>query len=222
MPDVHAQRHRVLYPEFFAGLEPEFHPLSREIFAGFWRQKEVEPRWLGVHVHKAAPSAVRPTWLYVTCGLSDPDHTAVSPSEERCSGLGCEFTLETADDAVWPIVRLQEVAALQLLLGAGRFGDSRLLESEDLLPLHSPITRDGTSAVRWLLIAPAGRQPDAFRLPTGLVRFRSLLGITVEEAALVQQFGADNLIVLLKRNGLFPLVVPERSSIVTYRSRSGS
>ncbi len=222
MLDVHAQRHRVLYPEFFAGLEPGSYPLSRELFTEFWRQNEVDPGWLRVHVLKAAPSAVRPTWLYVTCGLSDPDRTAAALPEEGLSGLGCEFSLETSEDAAWPIVRLQEVAALQLLLGAGRFGDSRLLENEDLLPLHGPISRDGTSALRWLLIAPAGRRPDTFQLPTGRVRFGTVLGITTEEAALAQQFGADNLIVLLERNGFFPLVAPERKSVVIRRSPSAS
>jgi len=222
VPDVHAQRHHVLYPEFFAGFESGAYPLTRELFTKVWRQKEVDPRWLRVHVHKAAPSSVRPTWLYVTCGLSDPDPTATAPPEEGLSGLGCEFKLETSEDTAWPMVRLQEVAALQLLLGAGRFGDCRLLEDEDLLPLHQPITRDGTSALRWLLVATGGRRPYAFQLPTGLVRFCNLLGITNEEAVLAQQVGAGNLIVLLERNGFFPLVAPERTSVVIRRSPSAS
>lgn len=222
MPDVQAQRHHVLYPEFFAGFESGAYPLTSELFTKFWRQTEVDPRWLQVHVHKAAPSPVRPTWLYVTCGLSDPDHTAVTAPQEGSSGLGCEFKLETSQDTAWPMVRLQQVAALQLLLGAGRFGDSRLLEDEDLLPLHQPITRDGTSALRWLLVATGGRRPYAFQLPTGSVRFCTLLGITNEEAALAQQFGASNLVELLDRNGFYPLVDPERSSVVISRAGSAS
>jgi hypothetical protein len=39
---------------------------------------------------------------------------------------------------------------------------------------------------------------------------------------LAQQVGAGNLIVLLERNGFFPLVAPERTSVVIRRSPSAS
>jgi len=214
-PDV--KRHSLLYPEFFAGLDPVSYSLSPELFTRLWRQTAVDPRWLRVHVHKAAPSAVRTTWLYVTCGLSDPDLTSSTLLEKGLSGLGAEFTLETPNEAPWAMRRLQEIASLQLVIAAGRFGEHRLLDDEDLVPLHGPISSPSASALHWLLIAPARRPPYAFELASGMVRFRSLLGITPEEAMFAQQFGSDNLVVLLQRNGFFPLVDAERRSVVTNR-----
>jgi hypothetical protein len=53
------------------------------------------------------------------------------------------------------------------------------------------------------------------------VLFLSLLGVTAEEARFVEQFGADSLLVLLERNGWFPLVDPARRSVVTARRPAG-
>lgn len=218
MPSSDSIRHRLLYPEFFAGFDPAFYPLSRELFTELWRQPDVESAWLDVHVHKAAPSDVRPTWLYVTCGLSDPELATDACRKEGLSGLGCEFRIETTAEASWPVIRLRETAALQILLSAGRLKNKKLLDVDDVIPLNTSLSGDRNSALRWLLVAPASRRPYTFQLPSGLVHFRSLLGITDEEAAFSQQFGASNLVVLLERNGWFPLIVPERKSIVTARS----
>jgi hypothetical protein len=48
----------------------------------------------------------------------------------------------------------------------------------------------------------------------------TLVGIRPEVAAFVQHLGADYLIALLERNGYFPVVAPERSSIVNPPSPS--
>ncbi len=219
--DAHDQRHRLLYPELFDGLRPTTYPLTREFVRRAWRQDDVDERWLRVHVHKAAPTDVRPTWLYVTCGLSDPElGPAAGPKAAIAapSGLGCEFRIETTEDADWPVVRLLEVAALQLLITAGRFGaDARPLDDEGVLPLHAPITRASDSALHWLLVGPPGRPPYAFQLPSGYVLFLSLLGITAEEAQFSEQFGAGLLVGLLERNGWLPLVDPARRSVVNAR-----
>jgi len=102
---VWENREEVLYPGLFGARREGIYTIPWErLKAG----QLTDPRWNTCGVFKFFPTDTRQSWLYVTSGLSNAwfDET---PSPDATSGFGCEFVLETPEDAVWPIQRLHQV-----------------------------------------------------------------------------------------------------------------
>ena len=79
--------------------------------------EEADPAWGSFGVRTVAPSEDRPFWTYVTSGLSNP--FTVGPgdefSEEGPSGIGYELVIHTVEEARWPILRLLDMMAYNLV-----------------------------------------------------------------------------------------------------------
>jgi len=90
-----ADREERLYPILFGPMPPNIYPLDFEIFSGMTPADRIDPCWLTHGVFEIPPNASRPSWLYVSSGLSNAwEDDSLDPDSQ--SGLGCELTLQTA------------------------------------------------------------------------------------------------------------------------------
>jgi hypothetical protein len=210
---VWAYREETLYREFFGNMEPHIAPLPVELFRETFGRADVDPRWLHVGVMRAAPSMHRSSWLYATSGLSNPWNGAPGDGA-AVSGLGCEIVFETTESADWPIARVQQIAAFQLLLGAGAYPGRPLLAVGDRIPLRGSLTPLTSSAIQHFLVARPTGYPASFRLESGEVELLTLLGVTDSEVVYAREHGNDALLELLRRAGAFPITEPERAPVV--------
>jgi len=212
---VWAHREEVIYPALFGPLAPSTAPLPAQLFHEMFKQESVDPRWLHVGVMTAPPTAQRATWIYVTSGLSNPWESGSPAPEGELSGLGREFVFETTEPGDWAILRLQHVAAFELLLAAGRYSGHEPLGLHDRLPLRGPITFRDESALRWLLVASDAWYAPTFTLESGEVDLLTLVGITDDEAQLGREQGGDELLRALRARGAFPVSDPKRTSVLS-------
>jgi hypothetical protein len=211
---VWADREEVVYPRLFGPLVPSIAPLPAELFHSMFGQESVDPRWLHVGVMTAPPAGPRGSWLYVTSGLSNPWEDVGPRLGPGPSGLGREFVLETTEAADWAIIRLQHVAAFELLLAAGRYPGHAALGVHDRLPLRGPITLGGDSPLRWLLVTAEADCAPTITMESGQVDLLTLVGITDDEAAFARVHGGDELVSLLRAGGAFPVSDPQRPSVL--------
>jgi hypothetical protein len=206
------EREEVIYANMFGPLEPSIAPLSVELFQDIFGQSDVDPRWLHTGVMVAPPTAERASWLYVSSGLSNAWN---SETPQAMSGLGREFVLETEERAEWAILRLQHVAAFELLLAAGRYPNQVSLQQFDRLPLRGPIAFVGESPITHLLVVPSPTIPR-FSLESGEVELLSVVGITDDEAGYARFRGGDALLLELQRATTYPVTDPSRSSSISH------
>ncbi len=127
-----------LYPGHFGPKQQGIYVLDGELFTNVFRQDSFDPRWLTHGVFEFEPTEKRPSWVYVSSGLSNAWETD-SPEPNAPSGLGCEFVFQSPAQSRWALLLLQRMVAFQLLLAAGRFSGRGLLEIWDRIPLRSPI-----------------------------------------------------------------------------------
>lgn len=204
------QREEIVYPRLFGELGPGIYTLSAKTFEVFGSQ-EIDPRWLRCGVFAAPPSGSRPTWAYVSSGLSNPwwdDHS----HKAGFSGLGCELLLELPRPADWGILHLQSLMAFQLLLVAGHYAGKSSLQPWDRIPLKQPL--DGAaSLLRWFLVVPTDDAARTFHVESGRVSILTLLGLTDAEAAYAREKGGDRLVRLLRDQGAYPVTDPARPSL---------
>jgi hypothetical protein len=205
-------REEIVYRRLFGDLGPGIYTLSAETFEPFART-QVDPRWLHCGVFVSPPSPMRPTWLYVSSGLSNTwwDTETRQPG---VSGLGCEFLLELPEAATWGILHVQNITAFQLLLAAGHYPNRPPLEPWDRIPLKQPIDAIG-SLLRWLLVVPPDDATRTFHLESGRVRIYTLLGLTDAEAEVARDQGGDRLLDLLRGANAYPVTQPARRSVVS-------
>jgi len=211
--DAWAQREEQLYPRVFGPLRPQIWPLSHEVFRGTFSQESVDPRWLTYGVLVSEPNKSRPSWLYVSSGLSNAWEDD-APMPAGPSGLGMEFVLETTEEAEWPILRLHHLIAFQILIACGRYPGRTLVDVHDRIPLGGPI-RPPASELTWLVVAPPVGYESRFQLPTGHVDLRSIVGISEAEASYARTDGPESLLALLAKGGAYPVTDPARGSLAT-------
>ena len=149
---------------------------------------EWEPLWNFFGVRRAAPSAMRRTWLYVTSGLTTPLYfsRAEGFDADSPSGCGYEITLETPKDAEWPALRLLSMMAYNL-------GTRRTFAAGHRWPFGGPI--DGK---RSAIVACVFVEDGVFSLPTGRAKVLRAVGITAEELAVAKEGGSEALVRLLE------------------------
>lgn len=78
------EREEKSYKDIFGDTGPGIFPLTNEFFDRM-NARAVDPRWLTHGVLKCPPNGSRPTWAYVTSGMSNPWE---ADEPEEYSGLG--------------------------------------------------------------------------------------------------------------------------------------
>lgn len=210
---VWKHREEVLYPSLFGNAGVGIFTVPAEMITGTFRQESFDPRWLHYGVFEFAPIDPRPSWLYVTSGMSN-DWEAEEPDATNQSGLGCEFVLEVPQQSHWAIMRLLYLTVFQILLCHGRYPGRGPLGDFDRIPLRSPI-RPEPSALTHLMLAPPVRFPRRAQLESGSFDFYQIVGISDVEAAYARSHGGDVLLELLKSHDYFPVTNPDRTEVMT-------
>ncbi|CDX19528.1 conserved hypothetical protein [Mesorhizobium sp. ORS 3324] len=208
-------REEDIYPTLFGGERRGIFTLPPELFGQKFGIAEVDPRWLFYGVFEHAPTPERPYWLYVTSGHSNPweqEEEAYDPGGE--SGAGIEFILASTERGDWAIRCLQNLLAFDLLLGAGHFGGRGPLGEGDRIPLRSPINGVESCLVRNVVVSRASSLPLGFTLPSGKVELLAFVGTTDSELDFAKAKGNDALITRLRSSGFFPVIDPQRQSVV--------
>ena len=206
------QREAREYPRRFGAVDDhEILVITPDTFADFG-DVEIDPRWLHHGLFEYPPTPGRPTWLYVTSGLSNPWHDdTFSPDGD--SGLGMEFVLETPQRAPWAMDLVARILAFQLLVAAGHYGDRPLVDAWDRFPPGPPC--DGTdSAITALIVVPGEGLDSPIQLPSGRVDLLRLLGITRDEHAFAKADGTDVLLAALRAKGHDRVTDPRRGSVL--------
>lgn len=208
--DVWAYREENLYPSLFGPMSPGIFTIPSTMFTQTFRQDSFDPRWLHVGVFESPPNDSRPTWLYVSSGLSN-EWWAEKPDSSAVSGIGNEFIMETLTQAAWAIHRLLHVCTFQILLAHNRFKGREILEPWDRIPLRSPI--DGqASVITYLWITPGQNFPKKSHLDSGYFYWNHVIGISESEAEYARNGHSNELIERLKADASFPLTKPDRPS----------
>lgn len=209
---VWGYRETTLYPQLFGNVSSRIYVIPYEMFAETFGQKDVDPRWLHYGVFECAPTAARPSWIYVTSGMSTPwEATEADPN--AVSGLGCEFVFESSVQGEWAIRRLLQLMAYQILLCHNRYPGQEPLGPFDRLPLRSPIW-DRESELQFLMLASADSEIGTQKLESGVFELIYVVGITEAEAAFARANNSgDMLLGRLRAAGAFPVTDPTRGSV---------
>jgi hypothetical protein len=207
-----ADREERLYPSLFGTMPNNIYPLGPDAFEGMPMSAGMDPRWFTIGVIECGPNEKRANWLYVSSGLSNA-WEADAPDPDSLSGLGCEFVLQTGDQAPWALLLLRRMVAFDLCLAHGRFPGKSALQLWARIPLRAPI--DGrSSSLTFLLLAPMTGHEGTQQILSGHFQLLNFIGITEDEAALAREHGGDRLYRNLLERGAAPITRPERKSIL--------
>ena len=203
---VWEDREERVYREVFGDLGRGIYPIPRADFERLGVTPD--PRWLFVGAFECPPTTNRPSWLYVSSGLSNPwEQGTAAPSD--FAGLGVEFVLESPTQSLWAARCVHWLAALQLCAR----GD-RALDYGHRLNLHRPI--DGlASALSLVLIAyPTEPLPQQLSTLGGDVDLLYCIGITESEREFARRNGNEALVAELAKHPGYPVTDPNRRSVV--------
>jgi len=130
--------------------------------------KSCDPRWLHIGVFECQPTAERPTWAYVSSGLSNPWELDAAPSDPSAlSGLGVEYVFNTTAQAEWAIQLVQYVTAYELLLNHGSLPGRGPIEIGDRIPAQIRDRSDRLSLLRQLMVIKPAFVPARHQLASG-------------------------------------------------------
>ena len=202
-------REETLYPSLFGQERTGIYPIPWE------RLQEgnlSDPRWNTCGVFKFNPTSERPSWLYVTSGLSNAwfDET---PTRDGTSGFGCEFVFETIEDEQWPIQRLHQLMIFQIGLCCGKYPGSPPLADLHRVPLGSALDWKASSLTHLMLAAPRN-YPGEIALESGHADLFAVVGIAESEVAFARESGGDALLSRLIERNAFPVTDPCRSPVI--------
>ncbi|SRR5712692_1110667 len=205
-------REEKLYPAQFGPVRQGIYVLDDELFTSIFHQESYDPRWLTHGVFEFEPNEKRPSWVYVSSGLSNA-WEADWPEPNGPSGLGCEFVFQCPTQSRWALLLLQRMVAFQILLATGRFPGRGILGIWDRIPLKSPI--DGkNSQLTWVVLTPTAEWAGVQQLPSGQFQFAQFVGITEKEAAYARASGSEELLRVLLKHKAAPITDPNRGSIL--------
>jgi hypothetical protein len=214
LEEVWAFREETLYPQLFGVASRGIFPLDIELFSKTFGQNEVDPRWLHLGIFEFAPTASRPSWLYVSSGGSTPWET--EPGEyniDDYSWLGVEFVMEAPAQADWPIRALQRLLAYQVLLAHGCLGDYTPLDYGHRVPAGGTVDGSASSKLTFWAIAKADHYPSTATLPSGKFDFLHAVGITEQERDFAKATSTEELLGNLSSNNAFPITDPARPGL---------
>lgn len=211
---VWEHREEVLYRSVFGETGPGIYPLSADIFASTFG-RSCDPRWLTIGAFECPPTADRPTWAYVSSGLSNPWEEDQAPEDPSTpSGLGVEYVFNTTAQADWAIQLVQYVTAYDLLLTQGSFPGREAIFVGDRIPVQIRDKTDRLSLIRTVMVVEPEFIPARHRLASGEFCILQLVGITEPEAAFARASGAPVLCDRLRIAAALDVTDPWRASLV--------
>jgi hypothetical protein len=205
------EREEVVYKQIFQDIGQGIYPLDFEIFAENFNQESCDPSWMTYGVFKSPPNKTRPTWLYVSSGMSNPWE---SDEPEEYSGFGTEFVFETNEEADWAINIVRNLVAYNILLAHGLMGDFPMLDLGHRIPFSIMPANGESPIITHLMIVEPDHYQKYFDLSSGRVNFLHVIGITQEELKLAKASSSDDLLAILKKNNVYPITDRNRSSTV--------
>lgn len=198
-------REEVLYPSLFGTEFEGIFPMPME--------QAGDPRWATCGVIRFAPTVVRGSWLYVSSGLSNAWFDEM-PDREGTSGFGCEFLMETAEKADWPIIRLHQIMKYQIDICCGKHSGAEPLSDHHRIPIGGSIDFKNSKLTQVVLAEPVNA-PRIFQQDSGTADFYLIFGITEQEKSFGKDHGGDALLIQLRSQTSFPITNPTRESIQT-------
>ncbi|WP_340115206.1 suppressor of fused domain protein [Pelagibius sp. 7325] len=214
LEEVWEQREQQIYPKWFGPESRGIFTLTPDLFRQLG-QSEVDPCWLSIGIFEFAPTESRPTWIYVSSGISNPWETDPKEySTEGYSEIGTELVLETPHQADWANSILQRLVAFDVLISWGLKGDVPTFDYGHRIPLNAPISPTEESALRNVIAWKPEHYEPSFVVPSGRVDFIHLAGMSDAELAYAKEHGSDRLAALMIEHGAFPVTDPARASIL--------
>ncbi|MCI0570051.1 MAG: suppressor of fused domain protein [Myxococcaceae bacterium] len=208
-----ADRDEGIYPQLFPTIRPDVFTLDQTDSLQAWLESDIaevgeaDPAWGAFGVRVSPPSEGIPVWTYVTSGLSNPFTVAPGGeySPEGPSGIGYELVIHTPEEARWPILRLLDMMAYNLVClrafaPGGRFQVEGTLDG-------------GDSKLTGFVFLPSPLAPEGFQLPSGRVQLLTAVGVTRNEMAFARSNGVDKLLDKLDTQGTGIATVPERDEV---------
>ena len=206
-----AEREDDVYVSDFGSIGPGIYPLDTDVFKRLGANA-VDPRWLMIGAFESPPNEQRNNWAYVTSGLSNA-WEADSPTPDGWSGLGVEFLIQCKSQCAWALALVRNLAAYQLMLATGQFGERDTLGCWDRTGVGAPIDFD-KSEMKALLFVPAPHFGGIRQIASGKFEYLQAVGLTAEEHAYGRKNGYDTLHSALVSAGASPVLSAERSSLV--------
>lgn len=206
---IWAEREERLYPALFGSESVGIFPIPFERLAAVGC---TDPRWSTCGVFRFSPTPQRPSWLYVSSGLSNAWFDE-EPDPANVSGFGCEFVLEANEEHDWPIQRLHQLMAFQIALCCGLIAGREPLNYYDRIPSDSPIDWRG-GELTTVMLAPPVALPHGFQQASGSAALLGVAAVTADEAAFGREHGASALMEKLIAAGAYPVIDPRRRSVL--------
>jgi len=169
--------------------------------------EQIDPRWLHCGVLTFPPTKERAWFAFVTSGLSNA-WDANRPDPASVSGLGIELRIDVPADEHWAKDVLLRLAAMQLLIGAGRLTHAKLLEDGDRIRVGVE-TFGSRSSMAALL---ATRDTD-LQLRSGTFALIRLFAISDEEREHASTYSAESLVAALRKKTAYPVSDITRRSV---------
>lgn len=211
--DCWADRDEVEYPKLFGSISEDVYTLETTGALEAWLEsdlaavKELDPNWGQIGVRVAPPSDAYPYWTYVTSGLSNP--FTLAPGEEvpanAVSGLGYEMVIHTPEEARWPVLRLLDMMAYNLVC-------ARLFAGGHRYPVEGTLT-GGESKLNGFVFVTDPSRPSHFQLESGKVQLLTLVGVTKNEMAFSRSNGMERLMEKLVKAGSGYITHPDREQV---------
>lgn len=212
--DCWADRDEVEYPKLFGAISEEVYTLEQSGALEAWLEsdlaevKELDPNWGGVGVRVAPPSPEYPYWTYVTSGLSNP--FTVTPGQEIApdakSGIGYEMVIHTTEEAKWPVLRLLDMIAYNLVC-------LRAFGMGHRYPVEGSLDGSAECKLNGFVFVKDPSRPSHFQLESGRVELLTLVGVTKNEMAFSRSNGMDRLMAKLVAAGTGYITHPERKQV---------
>jgi hypothetical protein len=151
--------------------------------------------WPGGGVYQYPPAEGRPSWHYVTHGLSQPfseeEGSAGLETPEAISGIGVELVISTSEPTIWaPNVLLDLVRYLYFTEGATGFTAGERIPYTGFEALGTP---DLPCPLTHLLAITSPEYPALLRLPGGFCTLLHLVGVTEAEVLRARNSARDGL-----------------------------
>jgi hypothetical protein len=207
--EIWRYREEEIYPKLFGVASEGISPVP---FERLQIGKITDPRWNTCGVFRFAPTADRNSWIYVSSGLSN-EWFEEELSPENVSGFGCEFVLETIEQADWPIHRLHQLMTYQIGLCCDVYDGAPPLGYGDRIPLGSPIDFLNSVLTHVTITQPISF-PTEFQQESGVADWFQFVGITKAEVLFAQENGPDALVELLVQRTKYPQTDPSRASLL--------
>ncbi len=211
--DCWADRDEVEYPKLFGAISDDVFTLETTGALEAWLEsdlasvQELDPNWGQIGVRVAPPTPEYPYWTYVTSGLSNP--FTLAPGDEVApgapSGLGYEMVIHTPEEARWPVLRLLDMMAYNLVC-------ARLFAVGHRYPVEGTLT-GGESQLNGFVFVTDPSRPAHFQLESGQVQLLTLVGVTKNEMAFSRSNGMARLMEKLEKAGAGYITRPEREQV---------